>query len=143
MRLTLRINDSAAQADIKRLIDRVADMTPFFQDVGEFLTREIDDEFRNERTMGEKSWAPLATSTLRQKQRQKKILKIWQRTGATRATLIYQASRDRVIVGVNTQYAQYVNYGTRRMPARELIPSVLPPRVVSEIEAIGQDYLES
>lgn len=112
-------------------------------DVGEMLVRELDGQFRTETSLqtGQR-WAPLAASTLKQKQRQRKILKIFQRTGATRASLTYQASPDRVRVGVNTYYAKFVNFGTRRMVARSLIPSVLPARVEREIEAIAQDHLE-
>ena len=50
--------------------------------------------------------------------------------------------QDRVRVGVNTYYAKFVNFGTRRMVARSLIPSVLPPRIIGEIQAIAADYLE-
>jgi phage gpG-like protein len=138
----IKIDDAAVQAVFARAIAKLGDLTPMLSDVGEMLTREIDQQFRTETSLetGQK-WAPLAASTLKQKQKQKKILKIWQRTGVTRATLVYQASSTKLVVGVNTYYAKFVNFGTRRMVARSLIPSVLPPRIIGEIQAIAADFL--
>jgi phage gpG-like protein len=140
--VSIKIDDAAGQAVFARTIARLEDLTPMLSDVGEMLTREIDQQFRTETSLetGQK-WAPLAASTLKQKQKQKKILKIWQRTGVTRATLVYQASSTKLVVGVNTYYAKFVNFGTRRMVARSLIPSVLPPRIIGEIQAIAADFL--
>jgi phage gpG-like protein len=140
--VSIKIDDAAGQAVFARAIAKLGDLTPMLSDVGEMLTREIDQQFRTETSLetGQK-WAPLAASTLKQKQKQKKILKIWQRTGVTRATLVYQASSTKLVVGVNTYYAKFVNFGTRRMVARSLIPSVLPPRIIGEIQAIAADFL--
>lgn len=141
--ISISINDTAVQSAFVGAIGRLSDLTPMLSDVGEMLVREIDNQFRTETSLetGQK-WAPLAAATLKEKQRSKKILKTWQRTGLSRASLTYQASPDRVRVGVNTYYAKFVNFGTRRMVARSLIPSVLPPRIIGEIQAIAADYLE-
>jgi phage gpG-like protein len=141
--VSIKIDDRALGAVFARAIARLNDLTPVMGDVGEMLVREIDGQFRTETSLetGQK-WAPLAASTLKEKQRSKKILKVWQRTGLTRATLIYQTSSTKVVIGVNTYYAKFVNFGTKRMVARSLIPSVLPPRIVGEIQNIAADYLE-
>lgn len=140
--VSIKIDDAAVQAVFARAIARLSDLTPMMADVGEYLVRELDGQFRTETSLqtGQR-WAPLAASTLKQKQRQRKILKIFQRTGATRATLVYQASSTKLVVGVGTPYARFVNFGTRKMSARSLIPSVLPARIIGEIQEIAADFL--
>ena len=137
----IQVQSQKLDQALNRLIAKTANLQPLFSDWGEYLVREIDNEFRTETAMSGEKWAPLAASTLRAKAKSKRISKIWQSRGITRSTVAYQALPTRLIVGVQTPYARYVNDGTKRMPARPLIPETLPPRVVNELGRIAQSYL--
>jgi phage virion morphogenesis protein len=144
--VSIKIDDAAAQAVFARTIARLGDLTPAMADVGEYLQRRVDDGFRDEKDPYGQPWAKLASSTLRQKTKQKRILKILQSRGTMRGTLTYQASRDRVRVGFNVYYADFHQRGTKRMVKRQLLPDAvrgLPVQDAAAIVAIVQDYLES
>ena len=143
--ISIKINDTAVQAVFEKAIAQLSDLTPMMADIGEYMQRRIDDGFRHERDPYGQNWAPLAASTLKQKTRQKRILKILQSRGTMRGTLTYQAGRDRVIVGFNVFYADFHQRGTQRMVKRQLLPDVargLPAQDVAAIVAIAQDHLE-
>lgn len=144
--ISIKINDTDVQAVFARAIARLEDLTPMMGNIGEYLQRRVDDGFRYERDPYGQNWAPLAASTLKAKVRNKRILKILQSRGTMRGTLTYQAGRDRVVIGFNTYTAQYHQYGTKRMPKRQILPDAargLPAQDVAQIQAIAQDYLES
>jgi phage virion morphogenesis protein len=144
--VSIKIDDAAVQAVFARAIARLGDLTPAMADIGEYLQRRVDDGFRYEKDAYGQPWAKLASSTLRQKVRQKRILKILQSRGTMRGTLTYQASRDRVRVGFNVFYADFHQRGTKRMVKRQLLPDAargLPAQDAAMIVAIVQNYLES
>lgn len=144
-RVSISINDTAAQSAFAGAIAKLSDLTPMMANIGHHLQRRIDDGFRHEKDPYGQSWAPLAASTLKQKARNKRILKILQSRGTMRGTLTYQASGDRVRIGFNVFYAQFHDRGSKRMVKRQLLPDVargLPAQDVAQIQAIARDYLE-
>jgi phage gpG-like protein len=143
--VSIKINDTAVQAVFATAIARLGDLTPMMADVGEMLVNSLDRGFRDQVDPYQTSWAPLAASTLRQKVRRKRILKINQSSGILRATLSYQASSTKVLVGYNTPYATYIQTGTRRMPKRQILPDTargLPLNLQNEIVNIVKDHLD-
>ncbi len=143
--ISISINDTAVQSAFVGAIAQLSDLTPMMADIGEYMQRRIDDGFRHERDPYGQSWAPLASSTLKQKVRQKRILKILQSRGTMRGTLTYQAKGDRVIVGFNVFYADFHQRGTKRMVKRQLLPDVergLPAQDVAAIQEIAADYFQ-
>jgi phage virion morphogenesis protein len=143
--ISIKINDTAVQTAFETAIARLGDLTPMMADVGVYLQRRVDDGFRYERDPYQNSWAPLASSTLRQKTKNKRILKILQSRGTLRGTLTYQASRDRVVIGFNVFWAAFHQAGTRRMVKRQLFPDLgrgLPAQDVAQIAAIAIGYFE-
>lgn len=145
-RISIKINDAAVGSAIARQIAKLSDLSPMMADIGEHLQRRVDDGFRNQVDPYKNSWAPLAASTLRQKTRQKRILKVLQSRGTMRGTVSYRASRDRVVIGFAVNYAQYHQRGNQRMPKRQVLPDVargLPAQDVAAIQSIVEDYLES
>jgi phage virion morphogenesis protein len=143
--VTININDAAVQAVFTAAIARLGDLTPMMADVGEYLQRRVDDGFRHERDPYGQPWAKLASSTLRQKVKQKRILKILQSRGTMRGTLTYQAGRDRVVVGFNVFYASFHNFGGKHLKKRQLLPDIqkgLPQQDIVAIENIAADYLQ-
>jgi phage virion morphogenesis protein len=140
----IEINDAAVLGAMERVGSRLSDLTPFFQDLGEHLVRRIDDGFRNQTDPYGLAWAPLATSTLKEKKRKKRIQKILQSRGTMRSTLTYQAGRDRLVVGFNVYYAQFHQRGTKRMVKRQLLPDAergLPAGDVAIATQLLQEHL--
>lgn len=41
-------------------------------------------------------------------------------TGILRASIVSQATKDSAIIGTNIEYAEFIEYGTYRMPARHM-----------------------
>jgi phage virion morphogenesis protein len=143
--VSIKINDAAVQAVFARAIAKLEDLTPMMGDIGEILVNSLDRGFRDQVDPYQNSWAKLASSTLRQKVRQKRILKILQSRGTMRGTLTYRASRDRVLAGFNVFYADFHQRGTKRMVKRQLLPDAargLPAQDSAAIVAIAQDYLQ-
>lgn len=143
--VSIKIDDAAVQAVFARAIAKLGDLTPVMLNIGEHLQKRVDDGFRYEKDPYGQPWAKLASSTLRQKVMQKRILKILQSRGTMRGTLTYRASRDRVRVGFNVFYADFHQRGTKRMVKRQLLPDAargLPVQDAAAIVAIVQDYLE-
>lgn len=66
-------------------------------------------------------WAPLAPSTIRQKQRIGKQVPLV-RTGALRANFTSFFSRDNAGVGNQLGYSRFQHEGTATIPSRELLP---------------------
>lgn len=142
--ISIKINDTAVQSAFAGAIARLSDLTPMMANIGEHLQRRIDDGFRHEKDPYGQSWAPLAASTLKQKARNKRILKILQSRGTMRGTLTYQATGDRVRIGFNVFYADFHQRGTKRMVKRQLLPDVargLPAQDVAAIVSIAADFL--
>ena len=131
----IQVQSQKLDQALNQLIAKTSNLQPLFSDWGEHLVREIDNQFRTETAMSGEKWAPLAASTLRAKAKSKRISKIWQSRGTTRATVAYVPSASRLTVGVQTPYAKYPNV------KRPLIPETLPPRVVNELGRIAQSYL--
>lgn len=142
--IRIEINDAAVLGAFSQVSDRLSDLTPYFQDLGEHLVRRIDDGFRNEVDPYGSGWAPLAASTLKEKVRRKRIQKILQSRGTMRSTLIYQAGRDRLVVGFNVYYAAFHQRGTRKMVKRQLLPDAergLPAEDVAIAQQLFQGHL--
>jgi phage virion morphogenesis protein len=139
------INVSISDRPLQKAIDQLSRMRPVWRDIGEHLLRRADDGFRYERDPYGARWAPLAASTLAQKRRQKRIMKILQSRGLMRGTLAYQAYENRVVIGFNAFYAAFHQSGTKKMPKRQLLPDAgrgLPSRDVNAIFEIVQDHLK-
>lgn len=142
--IRIEINDAEVLGAFNQVSDRLSDLTPFFQDLGEHLVRRIDDGFRNQTDPYGSAWAPLAASTLKEKVRKKRITKILQSRGTMRSTLTYQAGRDRLVIGFNTFYATFHQRGTKRMVKRQLLPDAergLPAGDVAIAQQLFQEHL--
>lgn len=123
-----------------------ADHEPMYRSIGEELTRSTKQRFRDERDPEGNPWAPLAESTLAQKN-ESKIL-----TGRTKRLrqVAYRAGKDRVAVGPTVLYGPVHQKGIgertalssgRRMPAipaRRYVGLSVNDR--DEIRSIASDF---
>lgn len=121
---TVSLNEAQLAAATRRLeafARAMGDMTPANREASialyGFTLRNFD---RQGGLQG--GWAPLAESTIRQKQRIGKEQPLV-RTGHMRAGFTSFYSRDNAGVGNEVTYSRYHHEGTSRLPKRELLPS--------------------
>ena len=138
------------QAAFNRLRQAASDMTPAFNDVGEFYIRKIDNQFRTETDPFGSPWAALKPKTIARKQKDRKILKVLQSTGLLRGTFSYTADSSSVEIGTNRVSASGVplgilhQLGSRKgLPARPMLPETdrLPPQDLEEVLAILEEHI--
>lgn len=115
----------AVQKRLTRFLERMKDRTAANREVSIQLYSWFA---RNYDTQGASvgGWAPLAESTVREKQRIGKT-RMLIRSGQTRASFAPFYTAENAGVGSESEIARFLHEGTKRMPAREL----LPPREVT------------
>lgn len=107
---------------LERFASHMADATPANREASIALYGWTIRNFDNEgRLHG--GWAPLAPSTVKQKQRIGKE-KMLVRSGSLRANFTQFYSKDNAGVGNQIKHAAYHHYGvpSRNLPRRELLP---------------------
>jgi phage gpG-like protein len=144
------VDDARVQAAFARLQRATGDLTPAMSDIGEYISKRVDDGFRKEQDFYGVPWAPLSAKTLKRKQKNRRILKVLQETGLFRASFSYTADRSSVEIGSNrvsksgAPLGLFFQLGTRRMPKRETLPNAtqgLPPADSREIVAILEEHI--
>jgi phage gpG-like protein len=101
-----------ARALISQTGGRIKDRIALHRQIGVELVKWIDRNFQAEGS--EKKWAPLASSTLFGRRQSGRGAKILQNNGILRASVTYQASADKVVVGFpENSVAEYHHFGTR------------------------------
>ena len=135
--LNIEVNDHNVQnllADTQR---RLQNMSPAFKNIGEYMIRQREELFRDEKAPDGTPWTPLAQSTLnsifRKKKRSKKAAlrsvtnkKILTQDHHLRRT-VYRAASDHVVVGpdkTSQAYAAIHQFGGKAGRGRKvLIPA--------------------
>lgn len=108
-----------------------------YRGIGEVLQTSINFQFEQEGAYFGSKWAPLAPSTIAQRQRRGRWPgKILQVDGGLASRFTYSISGNSVTIGTNVEYAKYLHHGTRRMPARPLFASLLTNEVKEEIRFV-------
>ncbi len=125
--------------DLQELIRRLDNPRPAFQDVGEYMLLRTHERFDRQIDPHGRAWHPLKAATLRQKQKKGQILKILQRTGDLRGTIIYKATRDRLQFGTNRIYGKFHQLARDPNRLREWLPIGREDR--REIVAIFESFL--
>jgi phage gpG-like protein len=122
--VSVRLNDAQLAAMNRRLegfARAMDDLTPANREASialyGFTIRNFD---RQGALQG--GWAPLADSTVRQKQRIGKEVPLV-RSGAMRGGFTSFYSRDNAGVGNELSYSRFHHEGSGRMPKRELLPN--------------------
>lgn len=121
--VSIEMNEAQYAAAARRLegfARAMADLTPANREASiamyGFTIRNFD---RQGGLQG--GWAPLAPSTIRQKQRAGKEVPLV-RSGHLRAGFTSFYSRENAGVGNEVSYSKFHHEGTGRMPKRELLP---------------------
>ena len=105
--INIEINDQGIQDLLSVTQKRLQDLTPAFKNIGEYMVRERDTLFKEERSPEGRPWAPLADSTKHSIFRKKKTAKQGFRTLAGKKILtqdhhlkrtVYKAGSDQVVI---------------------------------------------
>jgi phage virion morphogenesis protein len=102
---SLAYDDQKVTALLKKVKDKVGDPEPAFREIGEYMLLSTDENFEKETDPYGVPWIPNSPYTLARKRAAGRIEKVLQNTGIMRASVTYQASRDRVIIGTNDKKA--------------------------------------
>lgn len=140
--IKIDIDDRALLRGLARLRAQMGNLTPVFADIGEYLIRETDNRFRDQKAPDGSPWQDLKPATWKRK-KNRKILT--ERT-RLRGSLAYQAGPDRVEVGTNVVYGAIHQFGGKagrggsaEIPTRPFLGINDADR--REIGEIVQDYL--
>ena len=95
VKLHITAQDKQFRAALQRLERATRDLTPAFNDIGEYLIQSVEERFNSQHDPTGTAWTPLAASTLKKK-RHRKIL-----TESTdlRGSQTYQADADELAFG--------------------------------------------
>lgn len=128
--------------DLQAIARLLEQPTQPLREVGEHLVNRVDDTFRKQEDPYGGRWAPLSAATIKAKRKRGGIQKILQDTGRMRATANYRVQGSVLQVGLSDRKAAFHQYGTRRMPARPILPDRgLPEEDTQEIQEIFTNWL--
>ena len=117
---------------------------PLMPDIEAILVFGIHEQFETEGAyFNGKKWAPLADSTIKQRQKKGKWPgSILQQTGGLASSISSSTSGNMELsIGTSRSYAEHLHYGTSKMQARPILPSILPNELLEEIAFVISDYL--
>jgi phage gpG-like protein len=138
-----------AQRVILEVVHNGLELYPFYLDVGKILLNAVMDNFEVEGAYFQRGlpWAPLAPSTVRQRERLGySPIQILRRTAGDAGLLgsiNFSATGTGVTLGTNVDYAKHLHFGTRYMPPRPIFPDqILPPEVIEDITDAFLDHFK-
>lgn len=113
------------------------DLQRIYRGIGEVLQTTMEDQFKEEGAYLGSGWDSLAASTIKARERKGKWPgSILQVTGRLVSSFTYEVNGNTLTFGTNVEYAKYLHFGTKRMPARPLFSSLLTEEVKKEIRGV-------
>lgn len=100
--LEIAIDSREIDAAFAKLSDRMSDLTPVMQNIGEYMRGETDANFANQRSPDGSPFKFLNPRYARQKEKRKGIRSILQFSGSLRASIAYQVEPDGSGVAIGT-----------------------------------------
>jgi len=121
--IRIDIDDREVQAALRRLREKVGDLSDTFRDIGEHLLNATQARFDREIDPAGNPWTPLKPKTKASKRRKGYRDKIMQMRGHLRDHLVMQADPDGVEIGTNRIYGATHQFGdaSRGIPARPFL----------------------
>ena len=154
--LIIRAEDTALRDYLQKLQERLNELTPVMAGIGAELESRISARFETQTDPGGNSWSGWAPSTLRSypfpgskaaaqagKPGHGRVL---DRYGDMLAGLSHQADASSVQVGFDRAYATFHEFGTHKMPRRNLLfdnpySSTLAPNDAQAVREILSEFL--
>ncbi len=117
--IEITANDRQIHEGLQALQDKLGNLKPVFQDIGEALLNSTRERFHTQTAPDGSPWAALSPNT-RKKKNQNLILTL---NGYLRGTLNYQADKDSLRVGTPLIYGATHQFGnpSRNIPARPFL----------------------
>jgi len=110
--IEIQIDDAEVRAELRRLLAKLHDFTPFFNDVGEQLLNSTRERFRSQRAPDGAPWAPLSPAYRARKPKHKDL--ILTLNGYLRGTLAKRADKDSLRIGTPMIYGAVHQFGATR-----------------------------
>ena len=121
-----------------RLQNRVNNLQPYFQGIGQILQNSMEENFENETSPSGRAWTPLKAKTIQAKGHSKKL---WN-TGRMQGSVYTRATNKSVTVGFNSAYGAFHQKGTKNMPARPFLPLAHDGKLDSGVKMEIMEFLE-
>lgn len=97
--ITINVDDEQVNRLLRELEEKLDDPTPVLRDIGEYMLGSIDLGFQTETAPSGEPWQPNSPYTIALKQREGRIMKVLQSTGAMRGSFNYQISGSQLSLG--------------------------------------------
>ncbi|AQT58714.1 phage virion morphogenesis protein [Cellvibrio sp. PSBB023] len=104
-------DDAAAQERLNQLQEKLGDLTPALQDIGEYLMNSHQQRFKDQVAPDGTPWAPLSPSYQRNKARNKNRILVL--NGYLEKSFRYQVGNNELNFGTNVPYAAHHHFGTK------------------------------
>lgn len=145
-RITIEATGFATLSAIDRALAGLEKPQALMAVIGATLEKNIGLRFITKTDPNGAAWLPLAPSTLQRKNKEKRTGSILEETGIGKASLTYNAFDDYVEVGFGEAYMGYHEFGTQRMPRRQMltddpVAGTLGAQDQADILADVADYL--
>jgi phage virion morphogenesis protein len=108
---TLEYDNSAAQDLLNKLQEKLGDLNPALQDIGEYLIIAHNQRFKDQVAPDGTPWAPLSPSYQRDKARNKNRILVL--NGYLEKSFRYQIGNNELNFGTNVPYAAHHHFGTK------------------------------
>lgn len=113
------------------IVSRMQSSDSLNEEIGQILVSSAQKNFDAEGRYGElidevwqggaSTWKPLSDSRLKQRERKGHTGKKLQDTGGLKLAMSYEITSSGIEIGNGKDYAEYLQYGTSKMPARPFI----------------------
>ena len=128
-------NRYLTESELRRLY---LNMPEYFREFVEYMAEKMRDEIKKaiEFQRYRVKWRPLSIPYMKYKRLHHLSLKTWKATGMLLRAIAYKRHNDHYIIGINPNLryrngirildvAKYIEYGTRKMPARPLFRPII------------------
>lgn len=122
--LTITVDDSAFRSYLAELADRLGDLTPVMESIGQRLETRISARFETESDPAGVPWAPWSPAYAANypKDGNRRILdRYGSKVASLLGSLSWEADSSSVRVGFGQDYSTFHEFGTKRMPRRGLL----------------------
>jgi hypothetical protein len=136
--------DDELRAKLEKLALHLSDLRPFWGLVVPLVHGWMQSQFSTEGAWGGRAWAPLAPSTVVEKQRTHPGRSILIREGGLRhasSQMRREAGPRTLTMWIDDEVASFHQEGTSRMPARPLIPEPLAASAVRDVELAAEHHV--
>lgn len=128
---------------IFQLQGKLDNQTPLMTKIGGYIVERAEDGFRTETDPYGDKWSPLSPATIAEKQRKGYPSKILTRRGKLSVSFKVLVRGNTVRIASTSPESQYHQYGTRKMPKRQILPDTkLSPRDEANVVAMSAEYVD-